>query len=210
MRETPRAQAAQDDLKAKATPAELKERIQEALVRNAKTDAENIQIDIFDTRVILWDTLLDDPRLSPAEREYAELWSGIDKVVCSRTLQEVSTSRTRIEREFDVDAVRRLKEESELDIGVDGPELAAQAMAAGLVDECHVLFSPVVLGGGKKAFPDGTRLRLELLDRRRFGNGFGSLRSRNRSLLRRRDGRLSGPRRAARPLVRWRQVREAI
>ena len=68
-----------------------------------------------------------------------------------------------------------MKGDSELDLAIDGPETAGQAMAAGLVDECHLLLSPVVVGGGKKAFPDGTRLRLELLDRRRFGNGVAHL-----------------------------------
>jgi len=91
--------------------------------------------------------------------------------VYSRTLQTVSSARTRIEREFDPDAVRRLKESSGADIAVGGAELAGQAIGAGLVDECHLFLFPIVVGGGKRALPDSVRAQLELLDERRFGNG---------------------------------------
>jgi dihydrofolate reductase len=84
---------------------------------------------------------------------------------------EVSSARTRIEREFDPGAVRALKDASPQDLTIGGPELAAQPFAAGLVDECHLFLCPVVVGGGHRSLPDHMRIRLELLDQRRFGNG---------------------------------------
>ena len=89
----------------------------------------------------------------------------------SQTLEEVSSARTRIEREFDPEAVRQLKASAERDISVGGPELAAAALEAGLVDELHLFAVPAVVGGGKAWLPDGVRMKLELLDERRFGNG---------------------------------------
>jgi dihydrofolate reductase len=111
-------------------------------------------------------------------REYAAIWQAADKVVYSRTLREVSSARTRIEREFDADAVRRLKAEAASDVSVGGPGLAGEAIAAGLVDEYHLLFVPVLVGGGKRALPDDVRADLELADERRFGNGTVYLRYR--------------------------------
>jgi dihydrofolate reductase len=105
-------------------------------------------------------------------RDYAELWRDTDKIVYSRTLDAPSTSRTRIERDFDADAVRRLKDEAERELAVGGAELAAQALRAGLVDELHLLLAPVVVGGGKRALPDDVRLPLELVGERRFDSGF--------------------------------------
>ena len=99
------------------------------------------------------------------------MWREAEKVVYSRTLDAPASERTRIEREFDPDAVRGMKATAESDISVGGPERAAQALAAGLVDELNLFLSPVLVGGGKKALPDGVRLQLELLDERRFGNG---------------------------------------
>jgi dihydrofolate reductase len=104
-------------------------------------------------------------------QEYAEIWRAVDKVVYSKTLEAVSSARTRIERDFDPDAVRRLKASAERDLSVGGPDLAAQAIKAGLVDEIHLLISPVVVGAGNQALPDDVHLDLELLDERRFGNG---------------------------------------
>jgi dihydrofolate reductase len=86
------------------------------------------------------------------------------------------SARTRIEREFDPDAVRRLKADAKHDITVDGPELAAQAIRAGLVDEFQMIVCPAIGGGGKRFFPDGVRLDLELLEERRFGSGVVILR----------------------------------
>jgi dihydrofolate reductase len=103
--------------------------------------------------------------------DYAEIWRAAEKIVYSRTLQTPSSARTRIEREFDRDAVRRLKQSSGADITVGGAELAGHAIGAGLVDECHLFLYPIVVGGGKRALPDNVRAQLELLDERRFRNG---------------------------------------
>jgi dihydrofolate reductase len=103
--------------------------------------------------------------------DYAEIWQAADKVVYSRTLETASTARTRIERDFDPEAVRQMKATAERDITVGGPDLAAQAIGAGLVDECHLFLSPVLVGGGTRALPNDVRVNLELLDERRFGNG---------------------------------------
>lgn len=113
--------------------------------------------------------LLADP--SPLMRDFAAIWQAAEKIVYSRTLATVSSARTRLEREFDPDAVRRLKARADRDLTVGGPGLAAEALRAGLVDECHLFLTPVVVGGGTQALPGGIRLELELLDERRFGNG---------------------------------------
>lgn len=118
-----------------------------------------------------WET---DPALadqSPLMRDFAEIWQAADKIVYSKTLQAVSTARTRIERNFDPEEVRRMKTAAGRDITVGGPDLAAQAFKAGLVDECHLFVTPIIVGGGKQSLPDDVRLELELLDERRFGNG---------------------------------------
>ena len=104
-------------------------------------------------------------------RDFAELWWAADKIVYSRTLESVASERTRIEREFEPETVREMKAMTERDISIGGPELAGQALAAGLVDECHLFLAPLLMGGGTRALPDGVRLRLELLDERRFGSG---------------------------------------
>jgi dihydrofolate reductase len=108
---------------------------------------------------------------SPLMRDFAELWQAADKIVYSKTLEAVSTAKTRIERDFDPEAVRRMKALAGRDLIVGGPELAAQAFKAGLVDECHLFVAPVVVGGGNRSLPDNVRLKLELLDERRFGSG---------------------------------------
>ena len=118
-----------------------------------------------------WETahnLADEP---PLIKDYAEIWQAAEKVVYSRTLDKVTTARTRLEREFDPEAVRQMKARPGPDIGVGGPHLAAEAIKAGLVDEYHLFISPVVVGGGNRAFPDDVRVPLELVDERRFGNG---------------------------------------
>ena len=92
-------------------------------------------------------------------------------MVYSTTLTETASARTRIERAFEADAIRQLKESSERDISIGGPALAAEALRAGLVDELHLLLSPIVIGGGKPALPDGLRLQLALLDEQRLTNG---------------------------------------
>jgi len=116
----------------------------------------------------------------PVTRDFAEIWRAADKIVYSRTLQTVSSARTRIERDLDTDAIRRLKETSGSDITIGGAELAGQAIAAGLVDELHLLLGPIVVGGGKRALPDNVRAELELMDERRFGSGVVHLQYRMR------------------------------
>jgi dihydrofolate reductase len=118
-----------------------------------------------------WET---DPTLaeqSPLMRDFAQIWQAADKIVYSKTLEAVSTARTRIERDFNAEAIRQMKALAGRDLIVGGPDLAAQAFKAGLVDECHLFVAPVVVGGGKRSLPDNVRLRLELLDEHRFGNG---------------------------------------
>jgi len=112
-------------------------------------------------------------------QEYAKIWQTAEKIVYSKPLSEVSTARTRIEPQFDPDAVRALKANASRVLTVGGPELAAQAIEAGLVDELELLLVPVLVGGGKRALPaDGARVDLELLDERRFANGSVCLRHR--------------------------------
>jgi dihydrofolate reductase len=108
---------------------------------------------------------------SPVMLDFAAIWQAADKIVYSRTLEAASTARTRIERDFDPEAVRRLKASAARDLTVGGPHLAARALEAGLVDECQLFLVPMVVGGGNQALPDHLRLRLELLDERRFGDG---------------------------------------
>jgi dihydrofolate reductase len=119
----------------------------------------------------VWETMDTGAGQAPHMRDFAQLWRAADKVVYSRTLTAASTPRTRIEREFDPGAIRELKARAERDITVGGPTIAGQALAAGLVDECHLFLMPVVIGGGTRALPDRVRVALELLDERRFGNG---------------------------------------
>ncbi|WP_454778373.1 dihydrofolate reductase family protein [Georgenia muralis] len=114
------------------------------------------------------DWLTDEPAVV---REYARIWRDADKVVYSSTLDEVSTARTRIERTFDPEAVRWLKDTSEADLSIGGVSIGAEAFRHGLVDECVLLLCPVTVGGGKPALPRGLRLDLELLDHGRFRNG---------------------------------------
>jgi dihydrofolate reductase len=118
-----------------------------------------------------WETAETVAGQPPFATEYAELWQAADKVVYSTTLAEVSSARTRIERAFDPEAVRRLKATSERDLSVSGPHLAAHAIKHGLVDEFHVFAAPFIVGGGTRSLPDDVHVRLELLDERRFGNG---------------------------------------
>ena len=103
--------------------------------------------------------------------DFAAVWRAAEKIVYSRTLQTVSSARTRIERDFDPEAIRRLKESAKSDITIGGAELAGQAIAEGLVDELSLLAAPVLVGGGKRALPDGIRVPLDLLDERRFRSG---------------------------------------
>ncbi len=108
--------------------------------------------------------------------DYARVWQAADKIVYSATLDDAASARTRIERTFDPEAVRRLKADTDHDLTVDGPTLAASAIKAGLVDEIHQLVCPVIVGGGNRFFPADARLDLELMSERRFGNGVIHLR----------------------------------
>jgi dihydrofolate reductase len=131
--------------------------------------------------MVFWetaDTLAGQPSFV---QDFAEIWRAADKIVYSKTLETISSARTRIERDFDPEAVRKIKASAGRDISVGGPDLAAQAIKVGLVDECHLFVTPIVVGGGKQSLPNNVRLRLELLDERRFGNGVVHLHYRTRA-----------------------------
>jgi dihydrofolate reductase len=122
--------------------------------------------------LVFWERPPDLAAQPSVVQDFAEIWQKAGKIVYSKTLQTASSAKTRIEREFDPEAVRQLKARADRDLTIGGPELAAQAIAAGLVDECHLLLVPVLVGGGKRSLPDrNVRLKLELLDERRFRNG---------------------------------------
>lgn len=104
--------------------------------------------------------------------EYGRIWRNTDKVVFSRSLESASSERTRIEREFDPELIRRWKSESDVDLSIGGAELAGLALRAGLVDDVHLLLAPILVGGGKRALPDAITQKLELVDLRRFSSGF--------------------------------------
>jgi dihydrofolate reductase len=130
--------------------------------------------------LVAWETLPLDGQ-PPYLRDYAEIWRAADKVVFSRTLEAVSSARTRVERNFDAEAIRTMKATAESDLSVGGPELAGQAIRAGLVDEYHLFVAPVLVGGGTRALPDQVRVGLELVHERRFGNGTVHLHYRTRT-----------------------------
>ena len=121
--------------------------------------------------MVYWETAHTAADQPPFMQDYAGIWQAADKIVYSKTLETVSTTRTRIERDFDAEAVRQMKARAGRDISVGGPELAAQALKAGLVDEWHLFVTPIVVGGGKRSLPDDVRVKLELLDERRFEGG---------------------------------------
>jgi dihydrofolate reductase len=121
--------------------------------------------------MVFWETVSGGADQPAVIRDFAEIWRAAEKIVFSRTLQTVASARTHIERTFDPDAVRRLKEAAGADITIGGAELAGQAIAAGLVDELHLFLGPIIVGGGKRALTDDIRVPLALLDERRFPNG---------------------------------------
>jgi dihydrofolate reductase len=128
-----------------------------------------------------WETahaLTDQPSFM---QDYAQKWRAADKIVYSKTLETASSARTRIERDFDPKAVLRMKAQAERDISVGGPDLATQVLKTGLVDECHLFVTPIVVGGGKRSLPNDVRLELELLDERRFEGGVVHLHYRTRT-----------------------------
>jgi dihydrofolate reductase len=126
--------------------------------------------------MIGWETMHTLPDQTPMTLDFAAIWQAAEKVVYSRTLETVSSARTRIERDFDPDAVRRMKAQADRDISIGGATLAAEAIRAGLVDELHVIANPIVVGAGTPSLPGGVRWELELLDERRFANGVVYLR----------------------------------
>ena len=128
----------------------------------------------------VWETEPEFTADSALLRDYAALWQAADKIVYSTTLKSVSTLRTRIERHFDVDAIRQLKETADGDISIGGPEIAARAFQSGLVDEIQLFLVPILVGGGKKALPAAVRLELELMEEKRFKGGVAVLRYRAR------------------------------
>jgi len=118
---------------------------------------------------------------APFIQDFAEIWRSADKIVYPRTLKTVSIAKTRIERDFDSDAVREMKASAVRDISVGGPDLDAHAIKAGLVDECHLFLAPIAVGGGTRFFPDEVHLKLELVNERRFANGMVHLRYRTKA-----------------------------
>lgn len=118
-----------------------------------------------------WQTIPADDSQPPAVADYARIWRAADKIIYSTTLDITFTERTRLERAFDVDAVRQLKETAPAGLSVGGPTLAAQAIRAGLVDELRLYQCPLVVGGGTPALPDRVHLDLELTEEHRFGSG---------------------------------------
>jgi dihydrofolate reductase len=126
---------------------------------------------MYETMAV-WETNPSLAARSELLADYAEIWQAAEKIVYSRTLEEPGTARTRIERDFDPEDVGRMKASAESDLTVGGPELAAHALRAALVDECRLFVAPVIVGGGHRWLPDDLHLELELRDERRFGSGF--------------------------------------
>jgi len=126
--------------------------------------------------MLYWETANAVAGQPGVERDFTAIWQAADKVVYSKTLTTASSARTHIERDFDPETIRQMKASAGADISVGGPDLAAHAIRAGLVDECQLFLTPVVVGGGKRFLPDNVRLTLELLDQRRFSGGVVFLR----------------------------------
>jgi dihydrofolate reductase len=124
----------------------------------------------------VWETDPDLAAESPLLGEFAEIWQAADKILYSRTLTSAATRKTTIERNFDPEAIRRLKETAERNIAIGGSELAGQVFRSGLIDECHLFLVPVIIGGGKRSLPDNLRLDLDLLEEHRFSSGVVFLR----------------------------------
>jgi dihydrofolate reductase len=121
--------------------------------------------------MLFWETAHTIPDRPSYVRDYTDIWQAADKIVFSKTVDSVSSAKTRIEHSFDPDAIRRLKAAAQRDLTIGGAELAGQALKAGLVDELHLLAVPVVIGGGKRWLPDGVYLHLTLVDTQRFAGG---------------------------------------
>ena len=135
---------------------------------------------IYETMAI-WETPDVIPGRTPRMLDFARIWQAADKIVYSKSLETVSTPKTRLEREFDPQAVRDLKAQLPHDVSMAGPTLAAHAIRAGLVDEYHLLVVPIMLGGGKRVLSSSACVKLDLLDERRFANGMVHLRYHTRA-----------------------------
>ncbi|HLJ81833.1 MAG TPA: dihydrofolate reductase family protein [Ktedonobacterales bacterium] len=131
--------------------------------------------------MVAWETIPSLADQPPYTRDFAAIWQAADKIVYSKTLETASSARTRIERDFDPEAVKQLRARAERDLSIGGPDIAAQAIKAALVDEIRLFVTPVVVGGGNPSLPDHVRLALELLEERRFGNGVVYLRYRTKT-----------------------------
>jgi dihydrofolate reductase len=131
--------------------------------------------------MVFWETPLTLADQAAFMKDYAQIWQAADKIVYSKTLKAVTSASTHIERDFDPEAVRQMKARASRDISVGGPELAGQAIKAGLVDEYHQFVTPVIVGGGNRFLPDSVRVKLHLLDERRFSNGVVHLHYRTRT-----------------------------
>ena len=121
--------------------------------------------------MMVWETDPDLAADSPLTQDFAQIWQAATKIVYSRALAAAPTRNTQIERNFHPEAIKQLKNTVQNDILIGGPELAAHAFQFGLIDECHLFLTPIIVGGGKPSLPDNVRLELELLEDRRFGNG---------------------------------------
>jgi len=131
--------------------------------------------------MVAWETMDTGEDEPPVIRDYALIWRAADKAVYSRTLEKATSARTRIVRDFDPEVIRQMKANAERDISIGGPDLAAQALKAGLVDEIYLFLTPIIIGGGTQALPDHVLLKLELLDERRFSSGVVYLHYRTRN-----------------------------
>jgi dihydrofolate reductase len=147
------------------------------LVRGTRTHLYGRRM--YETMMV-WETDPDLAAQSALMRDFAEIWQAADKIVYSRTLKTISTRKTQLERTFDPEAIRQLKAAGGHDLLIGGPELAAHAFRAGLIDECHLFLIPILVGGGKSALPEDVRLELELLAQRSFRNGTVFLRYRTK------------------------------
>jgi dihydrofolate reductase len=126
--------------------------------------------------MVYWETALEEPNEPAVVQDFARIWQSADKIVYSTTLDSAQSKKTRIERRFEPAVIRRLTQEADRDIAIGGPDLAASAIKAGLVDEYQLFVTPHIVGGGKRALPDGARLRLRLVDERSFASGVAYLR----------------------------------
>ncbi len=126
--------------------------------------------------MVYWETAHTIPAQPQFVLDWARQWQSAQKIVYTTTLAEPHSARTKIERAFDPDAVRQLKATSAHDIGIAGPEIAVHALRAGLVDEFQMIVFPVIVGGGKRFFPDNVGLALDLLENHHVSNGVVALR----------------------------------